>query len=106
MYKRQAFVRDFAGNIVLIDALKEAVQFFITGKECFQLFLFQLAVGFVDVYKRQALYYICMCGRACGPGAAQLPPTILRGGRRERPTLWLSLIHICAHHSVPGGQAG
>ena len=43
----KAFVRDFAGNIVLIDALKEAVQFFITGKECFQLFLFQLAVGFV-----------------------------------------------------------
>ena len=43
----KAFIRDFAGNIVLIDALKEAVQFFITGKECFQLFLFQLAVGFV-----------------------------------------------------------
>ena len=43
----KAFIRDLAGNIVLIDALKEAVQFFITGKECFQLFLFQLAVGFV-----------------------------------------------------------
>ena len=43
----KAFVRDFAGNIVLIEALKEAVQFFITGKECFQLFLFQLAVGFI-----------------------------------------------------------
>ena len=43
----KAFVRDFAGNIVLIDALKEAVQFFVTGKESFQLFLFQLAVGFV-----------------------------------------------------------
>ena len=43
----KAFIRDLAGNVVLIDALKEAVQFFITGKECFQLFLFQLAVGFV-----------------------------------------------------------
>ena len=43
----KAFIRDLAGNIVLIDALKKAVQFFITGKECFQLFLFQLAVGFV-----------------------------------------------------------
>ena len=43
----KAFIRDLAGNIVLIDALKEAVQFFITGKERFQLFLFQLAVGFV-----------------------------------------------------------
>ena len=30
-----------------------------------------------------ALYYICMCGRACGPGAAQLPPTILT--RKQHP---------------------
>ena len=43
----KAFVRDFAGNIVLIDALKEAVQFFITGLQGCKLFFFEFAAGFV-----------------------------------------------------------
>ena len=40
----EAVIGELAGNIVLIDALKEAVQFFVTGKERFQLFFLQLAV--------------------------------------------------------------
>ena len=40
----KAVIGEFAGNIVLVDAFKEAVQFFITGKERFQLFFLQLAV--------------------------------------------------------------
>ena len=40
----EAVIGELAGNIVLVDALKKAVQFFITGKERFQLFFLQLAV--------------------------------------------------------------
>ena len=40
----EAVIGELAGNIVLIDALKETVQFFVTGKERFQLFFLQLAV--------------------------------------------------------------
>jgi len=40
----KAVIRELAGNIVLIDALKETVQFFITGKERFQFLFLQLAV--------------------------------------------------------------
>ena len=40
----EAVIGELAGNIVLIDAFKEAVQFFITGKERFQLLFLQLAV--------------------------------------------------------------
>ena len=34
----EAVIGELAGNIVLVDALKKAVQFFVTGKERFQLF--------------------------------------------------------------------
>ena len=40
----EAVIGELAGNIVLIDALKEAVQFFITGKERFQFLFLQFAV--------------------------------------------------------------
>ena len=40
----EAVIRELAGNIVLVDAFKKTVQFFITGKERLQLFFLQLAV--------------------------------------------------------------
>ena len=44
---RKTVVREFAGNIVLIDAFKQPVQFLVACKQGFQFLLLQLAVGFV-----------------------------------------------------------
>ena len=89
----KAFIRDFAGNVVLIDALKEAVQFFITGKECFQLFLFQLAVGFV-----------CLLGV---PDNSLQKVVLIEAGKLGQP-LNLAQHHFFQkiHTDVMGGLAG
>ena len=42
---RKTVVGEFAGNIVLIDAFKQPVQFLVTGKQGFQFLLLQLAVS-------------------------------------------------------------
>ena len=41
----EAVIRELAGNIVLIDPFKQAVQLLITGLQGFQLLLLQLSVG-------------------------------------------------------------
>ena len=40
----KAVIRELAGNIVLIDSLKQSIQFFITGLQSCKLFFFEPAV--------------------------------------------------------------
>ena len=42
---RKTVIGELAGNIVLIDAFKQSVQFFVSCKQGFQFLLLQLAVG-------------------------------------------------------------
>ena len=41
----ETVIREFAGNIILIDPLEQAVQLLIAGLQGFQLFRLQLSVG-------------------------------------------------------------